>query len=777
LSDLLKGKQLSQPLSLSGSFSGSFQGDGTGITNIISASYAGTASYAPFYTLTSSFNNFTSSYYGDSASFDQRINAISSSAINTGSFVTTSSFGAFTSSYYVASSSFDFRINNISASSATKFFDLQDVYTSSLQNGDLFAYDSASGGLRNFHPSYSINTIQNGLVNGGIVTWLSDYNYNVSAATYYINNTYYSSPSTNLTLAPSDPTLDRIDVFALTTASMAIIVSGSPSSTPDKPDIDTDTELEISFALVLANSTSPGIVTQSIYRENNPATEWSGSATTPTRFFLNSTTSPYQGTFAIEASNSLANDFIDLKSSVSPNISNYNILNFQIKSKTTWVASKTITFLFLTGTASAGNTVVLSPNTYGFVSSNSSSYQSISIPLSAFGNISNANGLRIRRTGNNTGAFPGFYLDNIVLLSTTSSNQVQNIVLQGDVLGSGTGTINTTLTSSGVVPGTYTNATVTVDSKGRVTSASNGSAGSLINTGSFVTTSSFNAFTSSYKIDSASFLSNLSNLSSSFILVSSSYVNFSSSFIVTSASFDARINNITSSFNTFTSSYQNDSASFAARITTDSQSFTTFSSSFITTSASFDNRINNITSSFNLFTSSYKIDSASWNSQISQISASYYAFTQSYYGDSASFDARINSISGSGGSINTGSFVTTSSFNAFTSSYQNDSASFASRITTDSASLATFSASYVTNSSSFDARIKAISGSYVTTSSFNIFTASYITDSASFALRITTDSASLAIFSGSYVSSSASFDTRINNIYIPSKIFTNLNFY
>jgi hypothetical protein len=49
--------------------------------------------------------------------------------------------------------------------------------------------------------------------------------------------------------------------------------------------------------------------------------------------------------------------------------------------------------------------------------------------------------------------------------------------LTGDVTGSGPGATVTTLAASGVTAGTYTSANVTVDSKGRITSASNGSGG------------------------------------------------------------------------------------------------------------------------------------------------------------------------------------------------------------------------------------------------------------------------------------------------------------
>ena len=67
---------------------------------------ASTASFAPFYTLTSSFNSFTSSYLTDSSSFDNRIilnsssiSALSSSFISfSGSYNTGSFTGSFTGS-------------------------------------------------------------------------------------------------------------------------------------------------------------------------------------------------------------------------------------------------------------------------------------------------------------------------------------------------------------------------------------------------------------------------------------------------------------------------------------------------------------------------------------------------------------------------------------------------------------------------------------------------------------------------------------------------------
>ena len=64
-------------------------------------------------------------------------------------------------------------------------------------------------------------------------------------------------------------------------------------------------------------------------------------------------------------------------------------------------------------------------------------------------------------------------------LSGTNTGD-QTITLTGDVTGSGTGSFATTLASSGVTAGSYTLASITVDAKGRVTSASTGSVGSIV---------------------------------------------------------------------------------------------------------------------------------------------------------------------------------------------------------------------------------------------------------------------------------------------------------
>lgn len=251
-------------------------------------------------------------------------------------------------------------------------------------------------------------------ISGGGVAWTgTGLNFIISACDYVINGVQYHSNETPVTLAPADPTFARTDVFAVTATPSAVVITGTPGGPPVEPQVDPATQLKLTSVDIAAGATTPSITTENIYLEN---TEWVATANAGT-INPNSINNPYAGTKCVEATAAVnGNLFTCVKPSGSLKPSDYATLVFQIRSKAGWPSPKALSIFWMNGATSVGIAQTLKNGSFGFDSSNTTTYQQIAIPASAFNTgASSVDRLRIQATGG--GASFGWYIDNIVLQS------------------------------------------------------------------------------------------------------------------------------------------------------------------------------------------------------------------------------------------------------------------------------------------------------------------------------------------------------------------------
>lgn len=312
-------------------------------------------------------------------------------------------------------------------------------------------------------------------------------------------------------------------------------------------------------------------------------------------------------------------------------------------------------------------------------------------------------------------------------------------------------------------------------------------------TSSFVGTASFDAFTASYYVASASFDTRILANSSSIVILSSSFISFSGSYLNASSSFNNRIlansssigilsssflstsASLSASISLLSGSYLNSSASFNTRILANSSSVGVLSSSFLVASASFDNRIISITN----VTGSYATTGSNTfigNQIISGTLSVTNGITGSLFGTashvdtlvSASFQTSTDIITLFYGNNTSASFTvdnTNSASYAATASYADDF-KVAGTLTAQTIVVQTITSSVIYSSGSnvFGndlSNTQVFTGSVKITGSLAVNGVDYISTSASINNRILANSSSIGILSSSYLNSSASFDTRI----------------
>jgi len=285
----------------------------------------------------------------------------------------------------------------------------------------------------------------NKLLNGS-VSYVSGLTFSVSPLEYLINGQIYTiSTETTVTLTSGDSTFDRIDVIYADISGNTGVLQGVPSANPEKALVDGDTEVEVTFVLVRANSTSADVSTFVIYNENSgPPSEWTfgSGGVQPTRIIGNFTGVTYSGGTSIRVSGVTGayTTFFRLTGLTELNTNNYSTLQFAIRNLSANTTTSLIRFRFLTtGGTQNGSVVTMNgagtANVVQYSPTNVSTWQLISIPLWRF-YLTNTNVqvLEVSFSPQGTGAQSRYYFDLLEFVEGTSSAPPSNswTTIRGD---------------------------------------------------------------------------------------------------------------------------------------------------------------------------------------------------------------------------------------------------------------------------------------------------------------------------------------------------------
>lgn len=252
------------------------------------------------------------------------------------------------------------------------------------------------------------------MISGGASWSGTGYTYDVSALSYYFDG-YYTAAPTQVTMASADPTDNRFDAIVVDQAGSVTVITGMASTNPVYPTIPDD-QLVVGYVFVIAASTQPTILQDSIYLDN---TEWTTSTYTTGGGSLgtidfNSTDTPKQGTKCAKATATNGRLGMRFTRGTVIDLQTFSFVQIWARLTATVPTNKSLNVRFDNSSGTPiGSTVNLF--NYGMSRSIATTWQLVVVPVAAFGAITNVKGLRAIMAGGLVGATATWSLDFMLL--------------------------------------------------------------------------------------------------------------------------------------------------------------------------------------------------------------------------------------------------------------------------------------------------------------------------------------------------------------------------
>jgi hypothetical protein len=219
------------------------------------------------------------------------------------------------------------------------------------------------------------------LISGGIVQWSgTGFVFNVSRAIAEFNGFFVDTLVGDIiTLDAADTVNDRIDVIFVDIDGNFGKITGTPSVSPIKPQVNPLTQIELTSIIVQANATTPiDTTTETVYDEN---TEWTVSFVGTGTGVSNSTNDPYEGSLSIETTTISQNYLIRFDNGTDYNIEGGSTLGMFLNLKGVVFSAQELTAQWLDASNNPlGNEVILS-----FDKNLVGTYQFVAVAIGSFG--------------------------------------------------------------------------------------------------------------------------------------------------------------------------------------------------------------------------------------------------------------------------------------------------------------------------------------------------------------------------------------------------------